>query len=138
MCWKGKLELKTAQKDFKVYKVMIMGVSGLLLSAYKNFIYKRGHTYHSKILGVPLHYYNNDISKVDVALHSYSLELTKCKQKDGTIIIISKQGVIGNCCLDFFRNHYNDYIVVPCLIPKEAKYCINEFGEIISDTLQVL
>jgi phage terminase large subunit-like protein len=136
MCWKGNFELKTAQKDFEVYKVMKVGLSNSFFSAYKNFAYEEGHTYHSEIIKIPFYY--KDISAVNVALHSYSLELTEWEQKNGVITIISKKRVKEEDILDFFINNINDFIVVPCLIPKGAKYCINELGEIISDTLQVL
>lgn len=138
MCWTGNFNLKTAQKDIRVYKIMMKSRSreDYFISIYKRFPYKKGNIYTSEIC--PSVMLNGKI-EVSLAIHSYSEEITRVKklllpkEAYGKIVIATKQGIV----IDFFYD--NRYIVkVSCMIPKGAKYCVNEKGEVISDTLKIL
>ena len=145
MCWIGIFNLKTAQEDIRVYKIMVKSQLGKddFISIYKRFPYKKGNIYTSKIYPSGMH--NTGETEVHLAIHSYSEGMTKVIRHllpkevnkritaDEKVIITTKQGIF----IDFFFNGQS-IAKVPCIIPKGAKYCVNEKGEVISDTLKIL
>ena len=136
MCWVGVFRLQEAQKDIEVYKVVIKD-NKCYRSAYRNFPYIKGQTYHSKIISGR----RSILCSVYTAIHSYSKELTEVNfnEKPGyRELVISNK--ITYRRIDYFTNSENfpEFVIMPCIIPIGAKYCINNRGEIISDTLKIL
>lgn len=127
MCWIGKLELKTAEKDIPIFKVMYTRKEKLY-SLYRYYEYILNKEMESPIIPEPV--FSNDCC-VSVALHSYdeqSIEIIKF------LPYIKIKIIKDYFCLDTII-FGPDIVKVKGIIPKGATYCMNSRGEYISDKL---
>lgn len=127
MCWIGKLELKTAEKDIPIFKVMYTRKEKLY-SLYRYYEYILNKEIESPIFPDPV--FNNDYC-VSVALHSYDEQSVVIIKFLHSIKIKVKKDYFY---LDTIRFSPN-IVKVKGIIPKGATYCMNSRGEYISDKL---
>lgn len=138
MCWteiKNNINVQIANRDFKVYKIVLDASKQSCKSIVKGFNYTVDTLYNiptieSKVIGP----YCEKI-KIEKAYHSYTgihficdssyyirSGLTKCKD-----LLFGKRGV----CIPFENEAY----IATFIIPKGATYIINAQGEVVSDTI---
>lgn len=125
MCWFGKLELKTAEKDIPIFKIMEYK-NNKLISCIIKFEYFLNKEYTSEI--IPDIKNPSRIQEVSVALHSYSPSVNL--NLNGKLLVASY-----NCITNLIANYHPTIVKVNGIIPKGAIYCENERGEFISDKL---
>ena len=139
MCWIGLLEnRRIATEDIPIYKIMIKG-NGCFSSYFWHSKYIKNEIRQSPII------IDNEFEgkekeiKVNVALHSYSIEHTfieKAYKEDPkfdnyTCIYIRDSS--NKNTLEFYDDDH--LIVVKGYIPKDSVYYINNRGEIVSNQL---
>ena len=138
MCWieaKNNINVQIADRDFKVYKIVLDASKQSCKSIVKGFNYTVDTLYNiptieSKVIGP----YCEKI-KIEKAYHSYTGihficnssyyihdGLTKCKD-----LLFGKRGI----CIPFENEAY----IATFIIPKGATYIINAQGEVVSDTI---
>lgn len=138
MCWieiKDNINVQIADKDFKVYKIVLDANKQSCTSIVKGFVYTVGTLYtiptiESKVID----YFYRKI-KIEKAYHSYTgihfiwdssyrihNGATRCKD-----VLFGKWGV----CIPFENEAY----IATFIIPKGSKYIINTKGEIVSDKI---
>ena len=138
MCWieaKNNINVQIANRDFKVYKIVLDASKQSCKSIVKGFNYTVDTLYNiptieSKVIGP----YCEKI-KIEKAYHSYTgihficdssyyirSGLTKCKD-----LLFGKRGV----CIPFENEAY----IATFIIPKGATYIINAQGEVVSDKI---
>lgn len=138
MCWieiKDNINVQVADKDFKVYKIVLDANKQSCTSIVRGFNYTVGTLYaiptiESKVID----YFYRKI-KIEKAYHSYTevhfiwdssyyihCGATLCKD-----MLFGKRGI----CIPF----ENDWYIATFIIPKGSKYIINTKGEIVSDKI---
>ena len=138
MCWieiKDNINVQIADKDFKVYKIVLDANKQSCTSIVKGFNYIVNTLYaiptiESKVINP----YCGEI-KIEKAYHSYTgihficnssyyihCGATRCKD-----VLFGKRGI----CIPF----ENDWYIATFIIPKGSKYIINTKGEIVSDKI---
>ena len=138
MCWietKDNINIQIADKDFKVYKIVLDANKQSCTSLVKGFIYTVNTLYaiptiESKVIDP----YCGKI-KIEKAYHSYTevhfiwdssyyihCGATICKD-----MLFGKRGI----CIPF----ENDWYIATFIIPKGATYIINTNGEVVSDKI---
>ena len=138
MCWmeiKDNINVRIADKDFEVYKIVLDANKQSCTSIVRGFNYTVGTLYaiptiESKVINP----YCGKI-KIEKAYHSYTevhfiwdssyyihCGATMCKD-----MLFGKQGI----CIPF----ENDWYIATFIIPKGSKYIINTKGEIVSDKI---
>lgn len=138
MCWieiKDNVNVQVADKDFKVYKMVLDANKQSCTSIVRGFNYTVGTLYaiptiESKVIDP----YHGRI-KIEKAYHSYTeihfiwdssyyihCGATMCKD-----MLFGKRGI----CIPF----ENDWYIATFIIPKGSKYIINTKGEIVSDKI---
>ena len=138
MCWieiKDNVNVQVADKDFKVYKIVLDANKQSCTSIVRGFNYTVGTLYaiptiESKVID----YFYRKI-KIEKAYHSYTgihfiwdssyrihNGATRCKD-----VLFGKWGV----CIPFENEAY----IATFIIPKGSKYIINTKGEIVSDKI---
>ena len=138
MCWieiKDNINVQIADKDFKVYKIVLDANKQSCTSIVRGFNYTVGTLYaiptiESKVIDP----YCGKI-KIEKAYHSYTevhfiwdssyyihCGATICKD-----MLFGKRGI----CIPF----ENDWYIATFIIPKGSKYIINTKGEIVSDKI---
>lgn len=138
MCWmeiKDNVNIQVADKDFKVYKIVLDANKQSCTSIVKGFVYTVNTLYaiptiESKVFDP----YHGRI-KIEKAYHSYTevhfiwdssyyihCGATICKD-----MLFGKRGI----CIPF----ENDWYIATFIIPKGSKYIINTKGEIVSDKI---
>lgn len=138
MCWieiKDNINVQIADKDFKVYKIVLDANKQSCTSIVRGFNYTVGTLYaiptiESKVID----YFYRKI-KIEKAYHSYTevhfiwdssyrihSGATRCKD-----MLFGKRGI----CIPF----ENDWYIATFIIPKGSKYIINTKGEIVSDKI---
>lgn len=138
MCWieiKDNVNVQIADKDFKVYKIVLDANKQSCTSIVRGFNYTANTLYaiptiESKVID----YYYRKI-KIEKAYHSYTgihfiwdssyrihNGATRCKD-----VLFGKWGV----CIPFENEAY----IATFIIPKGSKYIINTKGEIVSDKI---
>lgn len=138
MCWmeiKDNVNVQVADKDFKVYKIVLDANKQSCTSIVRGFNYTVGTLYaiptiESKVFDP----YHGRI-KIEKAYHSYTevhfiwdssyyihCGATMCKD-----MLFGKRGI----CIPF----ENDWYIATFIIPKGSKYIINTKGEIVSDKI---
>lgn len=138
MCWieiKDNINVQIADKDFKVYKMVLDANKQSCTSIVRGFNYTVGTLYaiptiESKVIDP----YHGRI-KIEKAYHSYTeihfiwdssyyihCGATMCKD-----MLFGKRGI----CIPF----ENDWYIATFIIPKGSKYIINTKGEIVSDKI---
>lgn len=129
MCWYGKLELKTAEKDIPIFKIMFTNTrKEKLYSLYRYYEYILNKEMESPIVPDPV--FSNDC-QVSVALHSYDEQsVVIIKSLLPNFMRIKKDYI----CLDTIGFSSN-IVKVKGIIPKGATYCMNHREEYISDKL---
>ena len=142
MCWIGELENKRiAIEDIPIYKIMIKGNRKDCFSSYfwhsdyiKNEIRQSIIIVEDKFEG------KEKEIKVNVALHSYSIEHTFIEKAytgdprfDNNYTCIYIKDRFNKNTLEFYDD--DKLIVVKGYIPKDSVYYINNRGEVISNKL---
>ena len=138
MCWieaKNNINVQIANRDFKVYKIVLDASKQSCKSIIKGFNYTVDTLYNistieSKVIGP----YCEKI-KIERAYHSYTEirficnstyyihnGIDKCKD-----MFFGKRGI----CILF----ENDWYIATFIIPKGATYIINTQGEVVSDKI---
>ena len=128
MCWTSTKTpvLMTAEKPIPVFKILYKNMD----SAYMTFRY-RLHTRYSQKLETP----RTTVSKCFIyeGIHSYDAETSLIKDhpedSDFFAIITRKDDLY----LDTFKK--GPYIQVMGIIPEDAEYYRNEWGEIVSNSI---
>ena len=133
MCWTSYKNpiMRTAKKDIPIFKIMTKD----LISRYYCFAYELNTEYRSW-LDYPEKSYNTNSSKyfINRGFHSYNPKCTVRKSfRNKTIKICSKQ--IFNYTL-LAAEPYG-VVKVEGIIPKDANYYLNEFGEYVSDRIKL-
>lgn len=138
MCWieiKDNVNVQIADKDFKVYKIVLDANKQSCKSFVKGFVYTVNTLYAiSTIESKVIDPYCGKI-KIEKAYHSYTgihfiwdssysihNGATRCKD-----MLFGKQGI----CIPFENYCY----IATFIIPKGATYIINTKGEIVSDKI---
>ena len=131
MCWIGLLKLETAKEDIPITKVVRPSFDKNVYYPYYKTptgVYEKGVKRYSKILSmessVPPY------CKVDVALHSYLPSKVFFREGFTSILFYSKDSN-----LPIQRYDADEAKIVHGIIPKGASYCINEYGEVVSNEL---
>ena len=152
MCWRGRSNKKVADKDIKVYKVLLKYEDKYIPYFYSDKLaYEVGKCYKQEM----------DVNKnsylytIRAGFHSYSIENTKIKRAQvGNLIKYEIGSVVYG---DYFDEYYDvesdilhttnndlgDISVkdvvhfVKCIIPKGAEYFENEEGLIVSNEIIV-
>ena len=138
MCWieiKDNINVQIADKDFKVYKIVLDANKQSCTSIVKGFNYIVNTLYaiptiESKVINP----YCGEI-KIEKAHHSYTgihficnssyyihCGATRCKD-----VLFGKLGI----CIPF----ENDWYIATFIIPKGSTYIINTKGEVVSDKI---
>ena len=138
MCWieiKDNINVQIADKDFKVYKIVLDANKQSCTSIVKGFNYIVNTLYaiptiESKVINP----YCGEI-KIEKAYHSYTgihficnssyyihCGATRCKD-----VLFGKRGI----CIPF----ENDWYIATFIIPKGSTYIINTKGEVVSDKI---
>ena len=138
MCWieiKDNINVQIADKDFKVYKIVLDANKQSCTSIVKGFVYTVNTLYtiptiESKVINP----YCGEI-KIEKAYHSYTgihficnssyyihCGATRCKD-----VLFGKRGI----CIPF----ENDWYIATFIIPKGSTYIINTKGEVVSDKI---
>ena len=138
MCWieiKDNINVQIADKDFKVYKIVLDANKQSCTSIVKGFNYIVNTLYaiptiESKVINP----YCGEI-KIEKAYHSYTeihficnssyyihCGATRCKD-----VLFGKRGI----CIPF----ENDLYIATFIIPKGSTYIINTKGEVVSDKI---
>ena len=138
MCWieiKDNINVQIADKDFKVYKIVLDANKQSCTSIVKGFNYIVNTLYaiptiESKVINP----YCGKI-KIEKAYHSYTgihficnssyyihCGATRCKD-----VLFGKRGI----CIPF----ENDLYIATFIIPKGSTYIINTKGEVVSDKI---
>ena len=138
MCWveiKDNINVQIADKDFKVYKIVLDANKQSCTSIVKGFNYIVNTLYaiptiESKVIDP----YCGKI-KIEKAYHSYTgihficnssyyihCGATRCKD-----VLFGKRGI----CIPF----ENDWYIATFIIPKGSTYIINTKGEVVSDKI---
>ena len=138
MCWieiKDNINVQIADKDFKVYKIVLDANKQSCTSIVKGFNYIVNTLYaiptiESKVINP----YCGEI-KIEKAYHSYTgihficnssyyihCGATRCKD-----VLFGKRGI----CIPF----ENDWYIATFIIPKGSTYIINTKGEVVFDTI---
>ena len=138
MCWieiKDNINVQIADKDFKVYKIVLDANKQSCTSIVKGFNYIVNTLYaiptiESKVINP----YCGKI-KIEKAYHSYTgihficnssyyihCGATRCKD-----VLFGKRGI----CIPF----ENDWYIATFIIPKGSTYIINTKGEVVSDKI---
>ena len=138
MCWieiKDNINVQIADKDFKVYKIVLGASKQSCTSIVRRFNYTVNTLYaiptiESKVINP----YCGEI-KIEKAYHSYTgihficnssyyihCGATRCKD-----VLFGKRGI----CIPF----ENDWYIATFIIPKGSTYIINTKGEVVSDKI---
>lgn len=138
MCWteiKNNINIQIADRDFKVYKIVLGASKKSCISLVRGFNYTVDTLYEiptieSKVIGP----YCEKI-KIEKAYHSYTGIHFICNSsyyiRDGATrckdLLFGKRGV----CFPFENKAY----IATFIIPKGATYIINTQGEVVSDKI---
>ena len=132
---KDNMNVQIADKDFKVYKIVLDANKQSCTSIVKGFVYPASTLYaiptiESKVINP----YCGEI-KIEKAYHSYTgihficnssyyihCGATRCKD-----VLFGKRGI----CIPF----ENDWYIATFIIPKGSTYIINTKGEVVSDKI---
>ena len=137
MCWieiKDNINVQIADKDFKVYKIVLDANKQSCTSIVKGFNYTVNTLYAIPIESEVIDPYCGKI-KIEKAYHSYTgihfiwdssyrihNGATRCKD-----VLFGKRGI----CIPF----ENDGYIATFIIPKGSIYIINTKGEVVSDKI---
>ena len=134
MCWIGNLDLKHAEKDIPIFKIMLLdhNEKNSVCSYYCLASYKIGELKESSIIPDKKNW-STQLTKVSIALHSYNpLKINAGNRHNG----IKHNALILTIYCDLILDSYPAYCrIVKGYIPKDSLYCENENGEFISDKL---
>lgn len=142
MCWIENIEnldIQVADKDIEVYKVVLEADKQSCVSCVQGFVYEantlykipsiqRGKTYINSICCI------SNIVCVEKAYHSYTKVQHTLKRIDKRDYPHKYKGlIIGNQLAPIKID--NSYYVATFIIPKGARYCLNECGDAVSNKL---
>lgn len=138
MCWySNEFNLLTALEDIPIKKVVSASTSSekLYFSIYRNFVYHKGEKVQTRLATI----YPKTINAIwckryaveGGAFHSYIPECRIIQDVPNPIITISAPKIEVE--LDWFP--IDEILVVEGVVPKGAKYAINELGECVSTEL---
>ena len=156
MCWEGLCNKKVADKDIKVYKVLLKYEDKYVPYYLSDKLaYEVGKLYKQEMVVEECYY---DTSKVvNVGFHSYSMERTYVKRTSNYfgLVLYKLYTKMGGYFEYYFDGKHNNVEVtngflsdktiilngavhfVKCIIPKGAEYFENEKGEIVSNMIIV-
>lgn len=136
MCWteiKNNINVQIANRDFKVYKIVLDASKQSCKSIVKGFNYTVDTLYNiptieSKVIG-----FKYKVVNIKKAYHSYIGIHFICNSSFYNRAIRSKGMLFG-------RRHVsipfeNETYIATFIIPKGATYIINAKGEVVSDTI---
>lgn len=141
MCWIGHLQLKIAQEDIPIFKILSSTPDGRLTSIYRYYTYTLNKEAESLIKTPHIlnDEFNNNISIIDVALHSYSPSVKlllvnhhPMMSLNNSSLYIMMEGLVLDQ-IPLFR--LNPLVKAYGVIPKGATYCKNDREEYISNKL---
>lgn len=138
MCWveiKDKINVQTADKDFKVYKIVSYANKQFCKSIVMDFNYTVNTLYAIPIIEYEVGTFNYNLIKIKKAYHSYTGIHFICNSSYCTLGGTAKYKdlLFGKRQVSIpFENE--DYIAT-FIIPKGSTYIINTKGEIISDKI---
>ena len=138
MCWieiKDNINVQIADKDFKVYKIVLDANKQSCTSFVRGFNYTVNTLYAIPLIKCEVFNRNYEEIKIEKAYHSYTeihficnssyyihCGATMCKD-----MLFGKRGI----CIPFENNWY----IATFIIPKGATYIINTKGEVVSDKI---
>lgn len=140
MCWIGRLQLKIAQEDIPIFKILSSTSDGRLTSIYRYYTYTLNKEVESliKVPHILNDEFNNGISIIDVALHSYSpsvklllLNHSQMSLNTPSLCIMMEELMLDQILL----SRLNTLVKAYGVIPKGATYCKNDMEEYISNKL---
>jgi len=134
MCWIGKCDLKIAQEDISIFKVLYKSNNLLysektFISIYRDFPYTLNKEVESEIEMEP--WKSGNIDVVFKALHSYDPKSTSFVKIAGTRVHLyhnDSHGWLGNFFID-------NCVRANGIIPKGSAYALNDTGEYISNRI---
>lgn len=137
MCWieiKDNINAQIADKDFKVYKIVLDASKQSCTSFVRGFKYKVNTLYAIPLIKSEVFNRNYEEIKIEKAYHSYTGIHFICGASyynDGAIRC--RDLLFGNraVCIPF----ENEVYIATFIIPKGSKYIINTKGEIVSDKI---
>ena len=138
MCWieiKDNINVQIANKDFKIYKIVLDANKQSCTSIVKGFNYTVNTLYAIPLIKCEVFNRNYGEIKIEKAYHSYTgihficnssyyihCGATRCKD-----VLFGKRGI----CIPF----ENDWYIATFIIPKGSTYIINTKGEVVSDKI---
>ena len=138
MCWieiKDNINVQIADKDFKVYKIVLDANKQSCTSFVRGFNYTVNTLYAIPLIKCEVFNRNYEEIKIEKAYHSYTeihficnssyyihCGATMCKD-----MLFGKRGI----CIPF----ENDWYIATFIIPKGSTYIINTKGEVVSDKI---
>ena len=139
MCWieiKDNINVQIADKDFKVYKIVLDANKQSCTSFVRGFNYTVNTLYAIPLIKAEVFNRNYGEIKIEKAYHSYTgihficnssyyihCGATRCKD-----VLFGKRGI----CIPF----ENDLYIATFIIPKGSMYIINTKGEIVSNKIR--
>ena len=141
MCWMTTFPLveSVAENPIKVYKVAWKNVGGETYSLFNHFNYKIGKRYGvhrlspARVSSLLQHF---DGYVIYSGFHSYSMDMTFIDIVEDDIRIKSHDALHTNLATSVIDGELGKCILI-CTIPEGSKYYINEYGEIVSDSIIV-
>lgn len=138
MCWiefKDNVNVQVADKDFKVYKIVLDANKQSCKSLVKGFNYTVNTLYAIPTIESKVFNPYCGIIKIEKAYHSYTgihfigdssyrIHSGATRRKD---MLFGKRGI--------YIPFENDWYIATFIIPKGSKYIINTKGEIVSDKI---
>ena len=138
MCWieiKDNINVQIADKDFKVYKIVLDANKQSCTSFVRGFKYTVNTLYAIPLIKAEVFNRNYEEIKIEKAYHSYTEIHFICNSSyyihcGATIykdVLFGKRAV----CIPFENKAY----IATFIIPKGSTYIINTKGEIVSDKI---
>lgn len=138
MCWPTKLQycaqVKIAENDIKVFKIVKSNSSALISSYFYNKRYEIGKEYEESVNLFEA----GTKTIVNQGLHSYGNEIMPFIKKNSDIVVCRIDDYVY--VTDFGHEGFSiagyQIMKLNCTIPKGSKYLVNERGEYVSERLR--
>lgn len=139
MCWatlnNRDKEMRVADEDITVFKVMRKIQNGVYSSYYMEYPYTLGKTYEMN--GLKSHKWKDGYVTIEKGFHSYSMECHICaiyndSEQNHKQIYITQRDTMG--MIGVYQYTY-DICIVECKIPKGSIYYRNSYDEIVSEKI---
>jgi len=148
MCWESKKykEIKTAEEDIKVYKIVdgkldqIGEKNPKFASCYQRFTYELDKEY--SVNRLEMCFTEMGTATILEGLHSYDLEQVEYNNMSVNVNDMAYLRVYNKftnaLCALVSPTEKCVFVKLNCIIPKGSQYIINEWGEVVSNKLKTI